>query len=101
MLETKVTLTNNVGLHARPAALFVQTANKCVCNIAIRNLTTARGPVNAKSIISILSLGALQYHEIIIIADGPDEEHAIDQLKTLVINNFGEADEQRRRLVTP
>jgi phosphotransferase system HPr (HPr) family protein len=91
MLEAKVTLTNKVGLHARPAAVFVQTANKCVCNIMVRNLTTARDPVNAKSIISILSLGALQDHEIIIMADGSDEERAIDLLKALIINNFGES----------
>jgi phosphotransferase system HPr (HPr) family protein len=91
MLETKITITNKVGLHARPASLFVQTANKCASNITVCNLTTAGSPVNAKSIISILTLGVMQNHEILIQADGPDEEDAIERLKALVLSNFGES----------
>jgi phosphotransferase system HPr (HPr) family protein len=91
MLETKITITNKVGLHARPASLFVQTANKCASNITVCNLTTAGSPVNAKSIISILTLGVMQNHEILIQAVGPDEEDAIERLKALVLSNFGES----------
>lgn len=91
MLETKIIITNKVGLHARPASLFVQVANKCASDIMVSNLTTAGKPVNAKSIISILTLGVMQNHEILIQADGPDEEDAIERLKTLALSNFGES----------
>jgi phosphotransferase system HPr (HPr) family protein len=90
MLETKIVITNKVGLHARPASLFVQVANKCASDITIRNLTTASNPVNAKSIISVLTLGVMQNHEILIQANGSDEENAIERLKALAVANFGE-----------
>jgi phosphotransferase system HPr (HPr) family protein len=91
MLEIKIIVTNKVGLHARPASLFVQAANKSVSNITVCNLTTAGSPVNAKSIISVLTLGVMQNHEILIRADGPDEADAIERLKALALSNFGES----------
>ncbi len=91
MLQTKITVTNKVGLHARPASLFVQVANKCASNITVCNLTTNGKPVNAKSIISILTLGVMQNHEILIQADGPDEVEALEKLKALALGNFGES----------
>jgi len=90
MRETKIIITNKVGLHARPASLFVQVANKCASNIMVCNLTTAGKPVNAKSIISILTLGVMQNHEILIQADGSDEKEAIERLEALALGNFGE-----------
>ena len=91
MLEIKIIISNKVGLHARPAALFVQMANKSESKITISNLTTASRPVNAKSIISVLSLGIMQNHEILIQANGPDEVDALERLKTLVQSHFGES----------
>ena len=91
MLETKISITNKVGLHARPASSFVQVANKCASDITVCNLTTGSAPVNAKSIISILTLGVMQNHEILIRANGADEEDAINRLKSLVLGNFGES----------
>jgi phosphotransferase system HPr (HPr) family protein len=91
MLETKITITNKVGLHARPASLFVQVANKCASDITVCNLSTASKPVNAKSIISVLTLGVMQNHEILVQANGSDEEDAIERLKALALSNFGES----------
>ena len=91
MLETKISITNKVGLHARPASLFVQVAKKCASDITVCNLTTGSSPVNAKSIISILTLGVMQNHEILIQANGADEADAIQRLTLLVQSDFGES----------
>ncbi len=81
MITVKVKLLNKVGLHARPAALFVQTAKKFKSNITvIKNEQSA----NAKSILEILALGADYGDEIIIQADGPDESDAIKELLDLL-----------------
>lgn len=90
MAEIKITVTHKVGLHARPASLFVQTANKYSSKIMILNLTTESTPVDAKSIIGVLTLGVMQNHEILIRADGPDEDAALQGLSELVKSNFGE-----------
>jgi len=83
----KVTLKNKVGLHARPAALFVQTAKKFKSNIKV-----IKGDLeaNAKSILEVLSLGAEYNDEIFIEAVGEDEEEALKTLVDLVNNKFGE-----------
>ena len=90
MKETKLCITHKVGLHARPASLFVRMANKFTSKITVRNATTGDTPVDAKSIIMVLTLGVLQNHEIAIAADGLDEEAAIQSLSDLVASNFGE-----------
>ncbi|NMB60897.1 MAG: HPr family phosphocarrier protein [Chloroflexi bacterium] len=93
MKEAKVVVNNKVGLHARPAALFVQIASKFQSEISVSchdpkedKLRTA----NAKSILGILTLGVFQGIEITIKADGADEEDAAKALVELVENNFGE-----------
>ena len=93
MKEAKAIVNNKVGLHARPAALFVQTASKFQSEINVschdpkeNKLRTA----NAKSILGILTLGVFQGIEITIKADGGDEGEAVVALADLVKNNFGE-----------
>jgi phosphocarrier protein HPr len=90
MIEKHVVVTHMVGLHARPASLFVQTANKFSAAIKVQNLTAKCGPVDAKSIILVLTLGVMQNHELLIQADGPDAENAIQALCQLVQDNFGD-----------
>lgn len=88
MQEVSIVVQHKVGLHARPAALFVQAAKKFKSSIlVIKDDTEA----NAKSILSILTLGANQGCVITIRATGEDEEMAVQVLKELVENNFGEA----------
>ena len=91
MPELKVNVTHEVGLHARPASLFVQTANKFSCEIKVMNLTTDGEFVDAKSIIMVLTLGVMQDHEILVEAEGADAEQALSALNELVTSNFGEA----------
>lgn len=90
MQKVIVTLTNRVGLHARPAALFVQTAARFRSNVTVRSLTRDTPPVNAKAILSVMTLGAEQGHELELVAEGPDEAEAIDALKRLIESRFGE-----------
>ena len=90
MIETTIIINHSVGLHARPASLFVQTANKFSSTIKVRNLTLNGKFVDAKSIIMVLTLGVLKDHEIVIQTDGPDEAKASAALKDLIESNFGE-----------
>lgn len=90
MVETRIIINHSVGLHARPAALFVQSANKFSSNIKVKNLTMNGNFVDAKSIIMVLTLGVLKGHEIVIQTDGPDEAHASAALTALIESNFGE-----------
>jgi phosphotransferase system HPr (HPr) family protein len=86
----KITVNHSAGLHARPASLFVQTANKFTSNISVQNITQDSPVSNAKSILSVLTLGVIQGHEIEIIAEGDDAEKAIIALESLIKENFGE-----------
>jgi len=91
MIETTIQVKHKVGLHARPAALFVQTAAKFSSLIKVRNLTTNGNFVDAKSIIMVLTLGVMSGHEVVIQADGADAGTAIEALRLLVEGNFGES----------
>lgn len=88
MPEITLTVRHKVGLHARPAALFVQTAKKFNCDIQV--LHNER-EANAKSILGVLTLGANQGAVITIRADGEDADQALAALEALVEDNFGEA----------
>jgi phosphocarrier protein len=88
--ETRIIITHEVGLHARPASLFVQEAKKYEASVRVKNLTTDTALVNAKSILGILTLGVLRDHEIHIETDGEDAEAAIAGLCSLIESNFGE-----------
>jgi len=93
MIETKILIKNKVGLHARPAAVFVQTAKKYTADISVQNLTTGGSAVDAKSILMLLTLGVAQNHEILLRADGKDEKIAMKGLCDLIDRNFGEDEE--------
>ena len=62
MAEATIQVKNKVGLHARPAALFVQTAAKFSSKIKVKNMTTNGNFVDAKSIIMVLTLGVMKDH---------------------------------------
>lgn len=91
MAEATIQVKNKVGLHARPAALFVQTANKFQSKIKVKNLTTAGDFVDAKSIIMVLTLGVMKDHEVLIQTEGSDSDAALGAMKALIENDFGEA----------
>lgn len=86
MMVTKtLVLTNEEGLHARAAALFVRTANRFQSEIT---LSLEGEEVNGKSIIGIMSLGAFEGEEITIKTEGSDEEEAMESLENLIENKF-------------
>lgn len=91
MAEATVQVRNKVGLHARPASMFVQTAAKFSSQIKVKNLSSDGKFVDAKSIIMVLTLGVMKDHEVIIQTEGADADAALDALKGLIENNFGEA----------
>lgn len=82
---------NEVGLHARPAALFVQTAAKFKAKIKIKNVTRGTPFVDAKSILSVLGLAVAKGHEIEVTAEGEDEQAALGTITRLIEDNFTES----------
>lgn len=80
-LEREVIVRNAQGLHARPAALFVQIAAKYDASITVKKDNES---VNGKSIMGILMLGAQQNSHVILIAEGEDAEKAIGELEAFL-----------------
>lgn len=91
MLVIREPVRNEVGLHARPAAIFVQSANKFRSRITIRNIKSGGAPVNAKSILHVLTLGVGQGDEVEIFVDGEDEASAAAALRHLLVSDFADA----------
>ena len=87
MCMKDVELKNQVGLHARPATFFIQKANEYKSSIWVEK---EERRVNAKSLLGILSLGIVGGAKIRIIADGSDEQLAVDGLVKLVESGFSE-----------
>ena len=87
MISRGVTIRNNVGLHARPATFFVQKANSFKSSIWVEKEDCR---VNAKSLLGVLSLGISKGTEIKLIADGVDENNAVEGLTELIDGEFGE-----------
>lgn len=85
MESMNIKLMNAEGLHARPAAIFVQIANKFTSDIWLESQGTK---VDGKSIIGIMSLGAFHGEEIIISAKGSDSKEAIEALRVLIEDEF-------------
>jgi phosphocarrier protein HPr len=87
MVERMVSIKNRAGIHARPAALLVQTASKFKSRIL---LSKDNETINAKSIMGIITLGATYNTPIKITADGDDEAEAILAIELLFANKFEE-----------
>ncbi|HHX53630.1 MAG TPA: HPr family phosphocarrier protein [Clostridiales bacterium] len=87
MISRDVTIQNNVGLHARPATFFIQKANTYKSSIWVEKEDRR---VNAKSLLGVLSLGIVKGMTITLIADGPDENEALEGLAELVDTGFNE-----------
>lgn len=87
MVIREVVINNQVGLHARPATFFIQKANEFKSSIWIEK---DERRVNAKSLLGVLSLGIVKGTAINIIADGVDENEAIQTLSDLISSDFSE-----------
>lgn len=86
-----LTLTNLHGLHARPAAKFVQTAARFMANVTVTDLSNGKGPVSARSLNAIATLGAIENHQIRINASGEEAKLVLSALRVLIEDNFGES----------
>jgi phosphotransferase system HPr (HPr) family protein len=90
MKKLTLLVHSEVGLHARPAALFVDRANRYESEILVRNLSTHSDWADAKSILSVLTLGVEKDHQIELQVSGLDEAPAVAALAALVDAAFGE-----------
>ncbi len=83
LIKKEVIIKNKLGLHARPAAIFVQTANKFESEITLKK---SNQEVNGKSIMGIMMLAARKGSKVQVTADGPDAEEAIEELSGLLMS---------------
>lgn len=87
MSERMVTVVNQKGLHAKCASLLVDVAKGFIADISIAHGSTR---ANAKSIIGLMLLEAVPGTELMVRAEGPDEEAALDAIEELFARGFGE-----------
>ena len=87
MVEKILTVRNRAGIHARPASLIAQTANKFSSEILLENNDTT---VNAKSIMGVITMAAGYNTNLVLKADGSDAADAVAAIAALFENKFGE-----------
>ena len=91
MYTRSTTVINSHGIHARPASIFVKAASQWKSKISISNLSKPdKPPANAKSIITVLTLGMSMGTQVSITAEGEDEQEAVDSLIALIDSGLGE-----------
>ena len=83
----EVTIVNRLGMHARPAAMFVRVANRYRSEIWVEK---EGEQINGKSIMGLMMLAAGQGSKLMIRCEGPDAERAMDELEQLIANKFSE-----------
>lgn len=87
VVEKTVVIKNKQGLHARPAALFVQIANKFDSDVTV---SKGKTKVNGKSIMGIMMLEAGRGTKITIVTKGEDAQQAITELESLLLSDIEE-----------
>ncbi len=87
MVEKILTVRNRAGIHARPAALIAQTANKFACEITLERDTTI---VNAKSIMGVITMASSYNTNLVLRCEGTDEQQAADTIENLFESKFEE-----------
>lgn len=86
--EITLVIPNKQGLHARPAVLFVKTVGKFDAKVMVKNLTEHKGPVEANSLISVMTIAARQGNQVHITAEGEEKDAVIDALVALFERNL-------------
>jgi phosphocarrier protein len=89
MISRDFSISNKLGLHARPSAQITQVASRHAAEVWI---TKSGRRVNAKSIMGVMMLAAGQGSVLTVEADGPDEQQAVDAIGALIESGFGEAE---------
>ncbi|MTI60376.1 MAG: HPr family phosphocarrier protein [Firmicutes bacterium] len=93
MKKITVVLSNEEGLHARPANIFSRIASQFESDIVIYKNDNKNKEYNPKSILSLMSMGAAMNDKITIVAEGEDEEKAVNDLQELIESGFSEKEE--------
>ncbi|HET8758550.1 MAG TPA: phosphoenolpyruvate--protein phosphotransferase [Solirubrobacteraceae bacterium] len=88
--ELRIEVPNRLGLHARPAARFVETAGRFDATVTVADQTTGRGPADARSLSALITLGVHQGHEILVRAAGPEATQVLTALRELADTGFGD-----------
>ena len=90
--ERDIVVTNEHGLHARPAMQIVDAANRFESDLTLRRLDAdgGAGAVDAKSVMSVITLAATRGTRLHLTGDGPDAQEAVDAIAALFEDNFGE-----------
>ena len=86
-MSVRVTITNELGMHARAAARFVQEASRFDSEVWV---SKGGERINGKSIMGILTLAAARGQEVLIEAEGHDENEVLGVLERLVSSGFGD-----------
>jgi phosphocarrier protein len=91
MTEKEFTVENKLGLHARPASLFVQTASKFKCDVKVRKeVGDETVVVNGKSVMGLMMLAVACGEKVTVLLDGPDEDKAVALFQDLFNRKFDE-----------
>ena len=85
--EKEVTIVNRLGMHARPAAMFVRIASRFRCEVWVEK---EGEQINGKSIMGLMMLAAGQGSKLMIRCQGPDADRALAELEQLIANKFSE-----------
>lgn len=86
----ETTVVNPSGLHARPAATFVKAASRYDADVRIADLGSTSAPVSARSLLALMALGIRQGARVRVSASGPQAREALEELRTLIDDGFGE-----------
>ncbi len=86
-IEKEITIVNPLGLHARPAALFVKVASRFRCDVWVKKESEE---VNGKSIMGLMMLAAGQGSKLHVRCEGPDAERAMEEIEQLINAHFHE-----------
>lgn len=86
-ITKELIVTNKLGIHARPAAMFVRTASKFECDVFVEKDGER---VNGKSIMGLMMLAAGPGSKLLLLAEGPDAAKAVVELEALLKRNFDE-----------
>ena len=86
--ETRATIRNELGLHARPAMVFAQTAAQHGCDVLVSK--NGLDPIDGKSVMHIMLLAATKGTELVIAAEGDDAQACCDKLRELIERGFDE-----------
>lgn len=89
-VAVRLTIPNELGFHARPAGRLIERLAGLDATVRITDATNGRGPVSARSLNGLITLGARRGHELTVEANGPDAAEAIQRIETLVADNLGD-----------